>query len=219
MATTPISTILAALLLLAPAALALSQWLTTKTPNVPRHADGSPNLTAPPPRLADGRPDLQGVWTNGRGNLITAPEGVLQPWALTVMAAREQNFRKDRPSYRCLPSGPEINHEWKQIIQTPATIAVINDDLTSRLIFLDGRTLEPEPHPTWMGYSVARWDGDTLVVESNGFNDKTWLNPVGLPHTEQLRLTERYTRSTFGQMQVDSQSKTLGHSQLRGQRA
>jgi hypothetical protein len=86
---------------------------------------------------------------------------------------------------------------WKRIVQTPTLIAVLNDDLTYRQIFLDGRVLEPtNRYPTWMGYSVGRCEGDTLVVDSFGFNDKTWLNGRGLPHTEALRMTERYHRAT-----------------------
>jgi hypothetical protein len=63
---------------------------------------------------------------------------------------------------------------------------------------MDGRVLEADPNPTWMGYSVGRWDGDVLVVESNGYNDRTWLDWEGHPHTEAMRITERYTRRNFG---------------------
>jgi hypothetical protein len=82
-------------------------------------------------------------------------------------------------------------------------IAILNANQTYRQIFLDGRTLEKDPAPMWMGYSVGRFDGDTLVVESNGFNDSTWLNNVGLPHTEKLHVTERYTRPDLGHLNVD----------------
>jgi hypothetical protein len=90
-----------------------------------------------------------------------------------------------------------------RILQTPTFIAVLNDDLTYRQIFMDGRTLERDPHPSWMGYSVGRWEGDTLVVESVGFNDKTWLHVSGLPHTEALRVRERIQRRDFGHLQID----------------
>lgn len=90
----------------------------------------------------------------------------------------------------------------RRIVQHPTMIAILNGDLTYRQVFMDGRELEPEPHPIWMGYSVGRWDGDTLVVESNGYNDRTWLHRRGLGHTEQLRVTERYRRSNFGHMQL-----------------
>jgi len=80
---------------------------------------------------------------------------------------------------------------------------VLNPNQTYRQIFLDGRSLEKDPVAMWMGYSVGRWDGDTLVVESNGFNDRTWLNNVGLPHTEKLRMTERYRRPNLGKLLID----------------
>ena len=85
----------------------------------------------------------------------------------------------------------------------PLVIAILYDELTYRLIFMDGRKLEPAPDRTWMGYSVGRWDGDTLVVDSFGFNDRTWLDARGLPHTEDLRTTERYRRTAVGEMHVD----------------
>ena len=82
-------------------------------------------------------------------------------------------------------------------------IVFLNEDFTFRQIFMDGRALESNPHPVWMGYSIGRWDGDTLVVESNGYNDKTWVHNEGLPHTERLRITERYRRPDFGHVQID----------------
>jgi hypothetical protein len=91
----------------------------------------------------------------------------------------------------------------RSVIQTPGVIVIMNEDLTYRRIFMDGRTLESAPFPVWMGYSVGKWDGDTLVVESNGFNDRTWLNNVGLPHTERLRMTERFQRPDLGHMRID----------------
>jgi GNAT superfamily N-acetyltransferase len=80
---------------------------------------------------------------------------------------------------------------------------ILNDDLTYRVIHMDGRELEANPAPSWMGYSVGRWDGDTLVVNSAGFNDKTWLNDAGLPHTEALRVTERYRRRDVGHLEME----------------
>jgi hypothetical protein len=111
--------------------------------------------------------------------------------------------------FRCLPSGPATFSQstgggvWKRIVQTPNLVVVLNDDLTFRQIFMDGRTLEASPFPSWMGYSVGRWDGDTLVVDSFGFNDKTWLNGRGIQHTEALRMTERYIRSDLGHIRID----------------
>ena len=89
----------------------------------------------------------------------------------------------------------------KRFLQTPAMIVILNEDLTYRQIFMDGRALETDPNPSWMGYSVGHWDGDTLVVESTGFNDRTWLLG-GYPHTEALRMTERYRRTDFGHLEI-----------------
>jgi hypothetical protein len=89
-----------------------------------------------------------------------------------------------------------------KIVQTPTIIIFLNPDLTYRQIYLDGRKLETEPNPSWMGYSVGHWEGDTLVVESNGFNDRTWLDGSGHPHTEALRITERYRRKDFGHLEI-----------------
>ena len=125
------------------------------------------------------------------------------------MAEHERSFFGDSPFYRCLPSGPGIlavggpSAGFRRIVQNPAMIAILHADLSYRQIFMDGRELEPDPLPTWMGYSVGRWDGDTLVVESNGYNDKTWLHRRGLSHTESLRITERYRRLDFGHLEVD----------------
>ena len=111
---------------------------------------------------------------------------------------------------QCVPLGPgyatsadSTGSEMMKIIQTPGLILILNPDLTYRQIFLDGRALESAPNPTWMGYSVGRWDGDTLVVESFGFNDRTWLDHDGHPHTEGLRLTERYRRRNFGNLELE----------------
>jgi hypothetical protein len=118
---------------------------------------------------------------------------------------RQQEYYKTRPYYQCRPSGPEAERfgGWKRIVQTPTILAILNDDLTSRVIHLDGRQLETEPAPSWMGYSVGRWEGDTLVVDSAGFNDKTWVSRYGVSHSEKLRMTERYRRTDFGHVQVE----------------
>ena len=187
---------------MAVAASADAQWLKQPTPNIPRTAEGKPDLTAPPPRMSDGHPDLSGVWTN-RGAAFIGPDDTLTPAAKELVRAREENYFKDRPAFQCRPTGPEVKAFFKRIVQTPTLITILYEDLTYRLIFTDGRMLEPDPERTWMGYSVGRWEGDTLVVDSFGFNDRTWLDARGLPHTEALRLTERYRRSTVGEMQVE----------------
>jgi len=189
-----------------------AQWLNHRTPGLPRMADGKVKLTAPAPRSADGKPDFTGVWTpaGGQGALdgletLRVDPDAIKPWARDLIREREQDFFKSRPDFQCRPSGPEAEsfERDKRILQTPAMIAILNPNLTYRQIFIDGRSLEPNPEPIWMGYSVGRWEGDALVVESNGYNDRTWLNNVGLPHTEKLRVTERYTRPDLGHLNVD----------------
>ena len=201
---------LATLVLLASATPLAAQWLTLATPGIPRTADGKPDLSAPAPRTADGRPELTGLWRGAgvRGDL--RDETKVQAWARGAMAEHEQNFYREGPHMQCLPQGPAYlggagggGGNLRRIVQSPTVIAILNPDLTYRQIFTDGRALEPDPLPIWQGYSVGRWDGDTLVVESNGYNDKTWLHPEGLSHTERLRITERYRRLDFGHMQVE----------------
>jgi hypothetical protein len=196
--------VLAALILIVGTTPVAAQWLDRPTPGIPRHPDGKPNLTAPAPRGPDGKPDLTGVW-NGPVPDIEFDPASAQPWVNDVIRQRGQDYHRGRPLYQCLPNGPEADRfaGWKRVLQTPAAIAILNDDLTYRVIHMDGRELESNPAPSWMGYSVGRWEGDTLVVDSNGFNDKTWLSRYGQPHTEALRVTERYRRTDFGHLHVD----------------
>jgi hypothetical protein len=179
-----------------------AQWLQHRTPGIPRTADGKPNLTAPAPRTADGKPDLTGLW-NAVTSVGDLKPAEVQPWALALVKQRAENFGKDNPRYQCLPMGPGYSTDGgtKKIVQTPAMILILNEDLTYRQIFMDGRALETDSNPSWMGYSVGHWDGDTLVVESSGFNDRTWLDG-GHPHTEALHMTERYRRADFGHLEI-----------------
>jgi hypothetical protein len=195
---------LAAVVLIAGTMPAGAQWLDRPWPGIPRTADGKPNLTARAPRGPDGRPDLTGVWNSPP--LVARPDPAdLQPWVLDLVRRHQQDYFKARPYYQCRPSGPEAERfgSWKRILQTPTTLAILNDDLTYRVIHMDGRELEADPAPQWMGYSVGRWDGDTLVVDSTGFNDKTWTSRYGVQHTQALRMTERYRRRDFGHLQVE----------------
>jgi hypothetical protein len=189
-----------------------AQWVQHRSVGIPRTADGKPNLAAPAPRTAEGKPDLTGLWEmitdTAVGNVASRNVGDLkpsdvQPWARTLVQQRAENFGKDDPHYQCLPEGPgsSTSGGMKRFLQTPAMIVILNEDLTYRQIFMDGRALETDPNPSWMGYSVGHWDGDTLVVESMGFNDRTWLHD-GYPHTEKLRMTERYRRTDFGHLEI-----------------
>jgi hypothetical protein len=208
---------IAALLPIAILALASApvhgQWVKMPRPPITRGADGSPNLTAPAPRLADGRPDLSGIWepanryvTNLAADL--APEDVpFQPWAKALYDERKTgaHSREDPPAH-CLPQGvPRINAApapWK-IVQSPGFIAILYEAFNLwRQVFLDGRELAPDANPTWLGYSTGTWDGDTLIVETKGFNGKLWLDQLGKPSTEALKVIERFRRKDFGHMDI-----------------
>jgi hypothetical protein len=195
--------------LLVSAALALpasAQWLNYPTPGIPRTADGKPNLSAPAPRTADGKPDLSGLWRATQaaaGDTDKALKSVkAQPWAEELSKKRKEDLGREDMSVLCLPFGPRADMGVGKIIQTPGLVMLAFNDLTYRQVFLDGRPLPKDPNPTWMGYSVGHWDGDTLVIESAGFNDRTWLDNDGHPHSEDLRVTERLRRPDFGHLEL-----------------
>ena len=198
-----------AILLFAISAPVAAQWLNRPTPGIPRDADGKPNLTASAPRAPDGKPDLSGLWTR-TSRVSTAFTPVDAASVGAVVQQRAENFGKQGMKAACLPEGPgymyargpDLNWAMYKIIQTPAVIVMLNADLTYRQIYTDGRALEADANPSWMGYSVGRWEGDTLVVESAGFNDRTWLD-AGYPHTEGLRTIERYRRPDFGHLTLE----------------
>jgi hypothetical protein len=188
-----------------------AQWIHQPTPGIPRTADGKPELSAPAPRTPDGKPDLSGLWGLNAGAYVMniaadlKPEEI-QPWAVALRKQRLEDLGKDDPAgFRCLPQGPRFNLLpvlMSKIIQTPSLIAILSEDLTYRQIFLDGRALPKDPSPSFMGYSVGHWEGETLVVESIGYKDTTWLDVGGHSHSEALRTTERYRRRDFGHMEI-----------------
>ena len=200
-----------AILSLALTAPVRAQWLNYPTPGIPRTADGKPNLAAPTPRTADGKPDLTGVWNRispkyDANIAADLKPGDIQPWAQALVEKRKEDLGKDHMAAHCLPFGPEYStaQRYVKIVQTPTLIVMLDEDLTYRQIFLDGRPLESDPQPAWMGYSVGHWDGDTLVVDSAGFNDKTWLDTQGHPHSEALHTTERYRRTDLGHLEMET---------------
>jgi len=185
-----------------------AQWLNHRTPGIPRTADGKADLSAPTPRLSDGKPDLSGLWypttfTHLRNVMADMrPEDVpFQPWASAVYEAR---MAKDDPAARCMPLGiPRSLNSMLKILQTPGAVTVLYENHKHyREIFVDGRPLPVDPNPSWFGYSTGRWEADVFIVESVGFNDKTWLDYFGHPHSESLRVIERYSRTDFGHMDV-----------------
>jgi hypothetical protein len=189
-----------------------AQWFNYPTPGTPRLANGQPNLTAPAPRTADGKPDFSGVWRGAgpiyRFNIAQdlKPEDI-QPWAEALFVQRVRDSRKDSPLARCLPVSVPFHNFFNltRIVQTPALIVMLYESPNSphRTIFTDGRDLPKDPNPTWLGYSVGRFEGDTLVITTTGFNDKGWLDSAGHPQTETLRITERLRRRDFGHMDFE----------------
>ncbi len=197
------------------AATASAQWLNYPTAGIPRTADGKPNLSAPAPRAPDGKPDLSGVWmADGQTYFMNLAAGlksddvVPQPWAKALQQKFEDNLHGDDPLARCLPHGvPRINTNGIfpfKVVQTPGLVVMLYEQLNLfRQIFLDGRTLAKDLNPTWLGYSTGKWDGDTLVVETSGFNGKAWLDTEkGHPASDALHVTERFRRKDFGTMEV-----------------
>lgn len=187
-----------------------AQWFDWATPNIPHTTDGKTDLAAATPRTSDGHIDMSGVWvpTDARGSLFDSSK--IQRWALDAMAEHEKNFYTNDPRFHCLPAGPSSYPAGasvggqRRLVQHQDYIAILNPDMTYRQVFMDGRPLEAEPLlPSWMGYSTGHFEGDVLVIESNGYNDKTWLTREGLPHTDKLRITERYTRTDFGHITLE----------------
>lgn len=198
--------VLSCVLVLTCAAGATAQWISEPTPGTPRTADGKPNLTAPTPRAVDGRPDLSGVWNiGGLGYATNITSVEMLPSAQKLYQARLATYGQEDPVVSCLPEGPRAalhGLEPFRIVQTSHVTFFMYESSPLRQIFTDGRKLPADPAPSWMGYSVARWDGDTFVVDTIGYNDRTWLDFTGHPHTESLRVSERFRRTDFGHMQL-----------------
>ncbi|HEY7335582.1 MAG TPA: hypothetical protein VH639_11910 [Bryobacteraceae bacterium] len=206
--------VLAALFSLAALPVA-AQWRNLPTKGIPRAADGKPNLSAPVRRTNDGHPDLSGIWEPNANKYVRdiaadlKPDSVpFLPWAKALFDERATgSLSKGDPDANCLPQGvPKIDAApapWK-IVQTPGYIVVVYEAFNLwRQIFLDGRALDPDPNPTWMGYSTGKWDRDTLVVDSRGFNGKAWLDQLGKPSTDALHVTERFHRKDYGHMDLE----------------
>jgi hypothetical protein len=210
---------LLAFALFASAALSQAQWPQVASRKLPRTADGKVNLNAPAPRTPQGTPDLSGVWEMYAESDPAPPKLLinlaadLKPGEVQMLPSAEALYKqrmatngKDHPGAQCLPSGmPEKDNVPApyKIVQTPDLIVFLYESRTIyRQIFTDGRSLPEDPNPTWQGYSVGRWDGDTLVVETAGFNGKSWLDMSGHPATEAMHLTERFTRRDLGHMDL-----------------
>ena len=171
---------------------------------VPAEGAAQPAATVAPaevPRTAEGKVDFSGIWNGDRKFILDINDALkpgetlpLQPWALQVTLER---LSKDDPEANCLPTGvPRIAPYPYRILQTPTHMFLLFEGNihSYRQIFLDGRGHPDDPDPTWYGHSIGTFDGDTLVIDTVGFNDRFWFDFAGHPHTEQLRTIERYRR-------------------------
>jgi len=202
------------------------QWPRRAAADVPRLADRSLDYDAPPPRTADGRPDLSGLWFLGRPDLgVTLPPPSAPPVAnssnigsgwggppLTPWGEAELTRRKapitTGPRGLCLPLGVMQFHTGggpRKFVHTADVLVILYEFAGGvRQIFLDGRRIPADdPQPWFYGYSVGRWEGDTLVVETSGFRDDGWLDTNGTPLSSEARLIERIRRPGFGRMEID----------------
>jgi hypothetical protein len=203
-----------------------AQWLNYPTPGVPRTVDGKPNLSAPAPRTADGKPDLSGIWEMADdrpcvpdcGNSQSGQEFLnigrslrdglpFKPGMAELAKARRVLPKVDEPITRCLPIGIVERHthgSMRKIVQTPGLFLILNEyNKSYRQIFTDGRPLPADMQPAWDGYSIGKWDGDTLVVTTTGFRDGIWLDAFGDPLTDAGKITERFRRVNYGRLEIE----------------
>jgi len=190
-------------------------WENVPKGSAPRDAKGEIDLTAPAPRRPDGKPDLSGIWEpNGNRFLrdiavdLKPGDVPFQPWAKKVADERaDGSHSREDPDANCLPQGvPRLAAApapWK-IVQTDDLIVIVHEAFSLwRQIFMDGRKLGDTFNPTWLGYSSGHWEGNTLVVDTRGFNGRAWLDQVGKPTTDKLHVIERYTRKDYGHMDLE----------------
>ncbi len=200
-----------------PTSAVWAQWPDVKTPGIPRLADSKPDLSAPPPRAADGHPDLSGVWDVGNmtyfmdlASGLKQSEVQLTPWAAAIQKQRRDRNHVDDPYGYCLPLGvPRINTRSPfKILQTPGLTVMLHESFVGmmfRQVFTDGRQLPraSDVLPTWLGYSVGRWEGDAFVIESTGFRDRGWLSAeMAYPNSDALHVIERFKRTNVGHMDL-----------------
>jgi len=222
-----------------------AQWPLHPQPGVPKGPDGKPDLNAPAPRTAEGKPDFSGIWIRfddpepngppaGRPPLVKGGDAgagfkgglPFQPWAAELQKKRSSETGLNDPDGLCLPQGPlqyHIDPQPIKIVQTPRQIIYMSEsNYGLRTIYMDGRSLPAQGtvQPYWHGYSIGRWDGDVLVIESNNFHGVDpdnirgvglpdsflgvgWLDHRGSPYTEAMKLTERFRRVNFGRLDIE----------------
>jgi hypothetical protein len=216
----------------APVAI-LGQWLHYPTAGVPKKPDGTPNLNGATPRMADGKPDFSGIWHTARlipctpdgGKFIDCgteiggsplaldlgtdmPGGLpYQPWAAALVKQRKADHGIDDPHVRCLPDNPPrtwVMPHLVKAVHTPKLLVLLYEvNAMYRQIFVDGRPALIDPNPSWNGYSTGRWEGDTLVVQTNGFRDDLWIDMAGSPMSEAAVMTERMRRPSYGSLELE----------------
>jgi hypothetical protein len=186
---------------------------------------GAPKDTAPKgptPRMPDGKVDFSGNWAPnainenvdlarvlcGAGKTAPCGDPPMLPWAEKLYVERKGNLSKDDPEGYCLPPGvPRMSttpYPWS-MIQNDKLLVIVYEGGAHiwRKIFLDGRKHDPNAVETWLGDSIGHWvDNDTLVVETVGQTDKTWLDESGLPHTKDMVVTEQFKRTDEGHMEI-----------------
>lgn len=210
-----------------------AQWIGYPTAGVPRKADGTVDMEAPTPRMANGKPDLSGIWTTAEpnrpegGEVKTASDGndlgasrqmanlgvdlpggklPYQPWLIPIVKKRTDNKAIDDPHIRCFPDNflraYGLPHLLK-FVQQPDLLVVLNEmNATYRQVFLDGRPLPENPNPSPQGYSSAKWSGDTLVIDTIGVRNDTWIDWDGSVLTEAAKVREEMTRPDYGHLLV-----------------
>jgi hypothetical protein len=215
--------------------LVSAQWIQLPTEGLPRDKTGRPRLDAPAPRGSDGKPDLSGMWTmadalpcpkmltDDAGECLEknpigqptadlskiVPGGIpFQPWAREEMKRRAMELD---PHVKCLPSNFPRMYTLPHItkfVQTKKLLLLANEfNASYRQIFLDGRALPVDPQPAWSGYSTGKWEGDVLVVRSNGFRDDLWMDMAGTPLTATGTVVERLRRPSFGTLEIEATVK------------
>ena len=204
-----------------------AQWLHQPMAGAPRTADGKIDMTGPAPRL-DGKPDLSGIWQvqaepRAPGGLFGLGESPNSKYFRDILSDFPANARPltpdgaallrahgqpgvFNPTLNCLPDGVphgDLLPEPFKILHSRGVIVMLYEvETTFRQIFLDGRSLPVDPSPAWQGYSVGRWDGDTLVVDTSGFNDRGWLDARGTGHSTEMRVEERFHRRDYGHLDL-----------------
>jgi hypothetical protein len=207
-----------------------AQWVRYPTAGLPRKADGNVDMSATTPRTADGKPDFSGVWTSDevdprRPNVVPNPHDATtsrrminlgvelkgglpyQPWLVPIVKQRTANNAKDDPHIKCFPDtflrAYGMPHLLK-FVQVPGLLVMLNEwNAGYRQVFMDGRPLPQDPNPSLQGYSSAKWSGDTLVIDTNGFQNDTWIDWNGSVLTESAKVRELIKRPDLGHLEIE----------------